>query len=246
MAKLLRLTANRLLASFAILAFVVPLSAQWTIQQSHTNAGLRGIHALGNGVAWASGTNGTILHTNDDGATWLPCAIPPGAEALDFRGIQAFNRNTAIVMSSGAGSLSRIFKTTDACRTWKLLFTNPDPAGFWDALQFSGPYFGVLIGDQVAGDFPLFVTTDGGNTWNRRGVHAVQAKQSLFAASNSALLLDTSHHKAYFVTGGGASTSIAVDLCRDCLGFSSTSPDLAKGESAGGFSSPPGRMDLIS
>jgi hypothetical protein len=38
-------------------------------------------------------------------------------------------------MSSGKGDLSRLYKTTDGCQTWKLLFTNLDPDGFWDALK---------------------------------------------------------------------------------------------------------------
>ena len=40
-------------------------------------------------------------------------------------------------MSSGKGDLSRLYKTTDACKTWKLVFTNPDREGFWDAVKFS-------------------------------------------------------------------------------------------------------------
>ena len=112
-----------------ILLLTTTLQAQWTIQQSHTTASLRGIHALGNGIAWASGTAGTVLHTTDDGTTWQTCTTPPEAEHLDFRGIQAFDANTAIVMSSGKGDLSRLYKTTDACKSWKLLFTNPDKEG---------------------------------------------------------------------------------------------------------------------
>ena len=80
------------------------LHAQWTIQHSHTTAGLRGIHAVGNGVAWASGTEGTVLRTTNDGRDWQRCAAPPEAEHLDFRGVQAFDANTAIVMSSGKGT----------------------------------------------------------------------------------------------------------------------------------------------
>ncbi len=88
-------------------------------------------------MAWASGTNGTVLRTEDGGYLWQACAVPPGAEHLDFRGIQAFDANTAIVMSSGKGDLSRLYKTTDGCQTWKLVFTNPDKDGFWDAIQIS-------------------------------------------------------------------------------------------------------------
>ena len=92
--------------------------AQWTVQQSHTTASLRGIHALGNGIAWASGTQGTVLRTTDDGTTWQTCTTPPEAEKLDFRGIQAFDANTAIVMSSG--DHSHLYKTTEACKSLEL------------------------------------------------------------------------------------------------------------------------------
>src|SRR5271163_2329546 len=123
----------------------------WEFQNSTTKAGLRGIHAVGNGVAWASGSNGTILRTEDGGYMWQSCAMPPGAEKLDFRGIWAWDANTAVVMSSGTGDLSRLYKTTDGCSSWKLLITNPDKDGFWDAILFFSKNHGFLFGDPVAG-----------------------------------------------------------------------------------------------
>jgi hypothetical protein len=39
--------------------------AQWEIQESHTTADLRGIANVGQGIAWASGTQGTVLRTED-------------------------------------------------------------------------------------------------------------------------------------------------------------------------------------
>ena len=93
---------SRLILSAAFLLVLVPTAhGQWEFQTSNTTADLRGIHSLGNGVAWASGTNGTVLRTEDGGYVWQTCAVPPGAEKLDFRGIQGFDANTAIVMSSG-------------------------------------------------------------------------------------------------------------------------------------------------
>ena len=108
-----------------LLATTLTVQAQWDIEDSHTTASLRGIHNVGGGVAWASGTNGVVLRTEDGGYLWQTCAIPPDAEKLDFRGIRGFDENTAIVMSSGPGDQSRLYKTTDGCQTWKLLFTNP-------------------------------------------------------------------------------------------------------------------------
>src|ERR1017187_3825681 len=126
-------------------------SAQWTMENSTTTADLRGIHSIGGGIAWASGTNGTVIRTEDGGYMWQSCSMPPGAEHLDFRGIQAFDANTAIVMSSGKGDLSRLYKTTDGCHTWKLIFTNPDADGFWDAVVFQHGNFGFAIGDSQTG-----------------------------------------------------------------------------------------------
>ena len=146
------------------------IQAQFDIEDSNTTASLRGIHNVGGGVAWASGTNGTVLRTEDGGYLWQTCTIPPGAEKLDFRGIQAFDENTAIVMSSGKGDLSRLYKTTDGCQTWKLLFTNPDKEGFWDAIQFDQrnrfrptskyPNHGMLVGDPVGGVFVIYESYD--------------------------------------------------------------------------------------
>ena len=162
------------------------------MQNSTTHAGLRGIHAVGGGVAWASGTNGTVLRTEDGGYMWQSCAMPPGAEKLDFRGIWAWDADTAIVMSSGPGDQSRLYKTTDGCSSWKLLYMNPDKEGFWNAVAFSDRQNGFLLGDPVGGHFFLAFTSDGGNSWQH--VESASLRPSIngvgvFAASNSGLAL---------------------------------------------------------
>lgn len=142
-------------ALIALLLSPITVSAQWQLQNARTTADLRGIDYVGNGVAWASGTSGTVLHTNDAGLVWQLCAIPPGADHLDFRGIQAFDKSTAIVMSSGRGDLSRLYQTTDGCQTWKLVTTNPDPEGFWGDLTMPDKVDGSLLGGPVGGTFVL-------------------------------------------------------------------------------------------
>ena len=101
-----------------ILAAFASASGQWELQESHSTANLRGVHAVNGQVAWTSGTEGTALRTEDGGSHWQKCAIPPEAEKLDLRGIWAWDANTALVMSSGPGEQSRIYKTTDACSHW--------------------------------------------------------------------------------------------------------------------------------
>ena len=179
--------------------------AQFTLQTSNTTASLRGI-ATGDAhgqIAWASGTGGTVVRTVDGGSHWIACATPAGAEKLDFRGIQAFDAQTAIVMSSGKGDASRIYKTTDGCRTWKLVFSNPDtPDGFFDAMVFPRRDSGWLLGDPVNGRFYLALTQDGGDTWTRVNSPSLTAaeKGGAFAASNQSLLLTD----AGPIFGGGA------------------------------------------
>ena len=199
----------RLLALFALIALAPFVSAQWEMEESNSTASLRGIVSVGGGVAWASGTGGTVLRTEDGGYVWQGCVAPPDSTKLDFRAIQAWDENTAVVMSSGPGDLSRLYRTTDGCRTWKRLLTNPDKEGFWDALQFTDRQHGTLLGDPVDGHFVLLTTSDGGATWTPLTVAAASPVKDLgvFAASNSSLLM-RSPSSRIFCTGGKAGAMV--------------------------------------
>ena len=195
--------------------------AQFDLQDAHTTASLRGIHTVSNEVAWASGTEGTVLRTTDGGHLWQPCTTPPAAEHLDFRGIQAFDQNTAIVMSSGKGDLSRLYKTTDGCHTWHLLFTNPDKEGFWDAIQFFDMNFGVLMGDPVRGKVYARWTRNGGQSWlpfARDGtLQTKDATVGIFAASNSSILLPENPGLIFAVANVAASAAfLEADFGERC------------------------------
>jgi photosystem II stability/assembly factor-like uncharacterized protein len=178
------------------------------MQESGTTAGLRGIHSVDGTIAWASGTGGTVLKTIDAGAHWQKCAIPDVATdgaTLDFRGVQAWDAQTAIVMASGPGEKSRLYKTTDGCKTWKLLFTNPDEDGFFDAiLRTTGEKLYVL-GDPVKRMFALFQSEDLGETWYAAGElgRDAQADETSFAASNSELAT----YGPYLLFGSGGSAA---------------------------------------
>src|SRR5512141_3150339 len=99
----------------SLLVGTAAAQSPWEMQDSHTKAGLRGIHAVDAQVAWASGTGGTILRTIEGGTHWTKCAVPPDAEKLDFRAVWAWSADEAMVMSAGPGELSRMYKTTDGC-----------------------------------------------------------------------------------------------------------------------------------
>ena len=213
-------------------------AGKWTKPEtSNTTADLRGIHSVGGGVTWASGTNGTVLRTEDGGFEWQTCSMPPGAEKLDFRGIQAFDANTAIVMSSGKGDLSRLYKTTDGCASWKLIYTNPDADGFWDALAVVGKDL-MLLGDPVGGSFVLEKSQDAGATWKREQIPPSESAEGAFAASNSSLVLGDNGRSVLFGTGGPEGARVFM-RCGSCegRGWSVQHPSaFSKGASSGIFS----------
>lgn len=132
----------------------------------HASAALKSVHAVSESIAWVGGGHGTVLRTQDGGNTWKSCVVPKDAEKLDFGAIQGFDDNTAIVMSTGKGGLSRLYKTADGCQTWKLVFTNPDAGGSFRALHRMTDKQAYLLGDPVDGKFAAFYSSDSGESWS--------------------------------------------------------------------------------
>ena len=156
---------------FTKIALVLLCLAAWCHAQemltlkSGTTENLRGQHSLHTGVVWASGTHGSYLRSLDNGQTWSASSVP-GAEALDFRDVEAFDADTALLLSAGPGEQSRIYKTKDGGKSWALQFTNHDPKGFFDCMAFWDREHGIALGDPIDKKFQLLATNDGGSSWN--------------------------------------------------------------------------------
>jgi photosystem II stability/assembly factor-like uncharacterized protein len=229
-----------MLRSYAVwaLAGLVALPADFSLpppQATGTKASLRGLSAIDDRVVWASGTGGTVMRTVDGGAHWSLISVPD-ASKLDFRDIEAFDRDSAIIMSSGPGNASRVYRTEDGGKTWKMAFENPDSSGFFDAIAFWNRKDGLLLGDPVDGRFALFRTSDGGRSWNRLiGLPAANSGEGAFAASGTALSVGP-RWRAWFATGGvrGARVFRTSDGGRSWL--AAQTPLRHDAESAGIFS----------
>jgi len=92
-----------------ILLVATTALAQTTPQTriSRITENLRGVSAVTQKIAWASGTHGTYLRTTD-GHIWIPDHVP-GAESLDFRGIVAFSADEAFLTgTAAAGAIALI------------------------------------------------------------------------------------------------------------------------------------------
>ncbi len=213
--------------------FFLQINAQWEKQAVETKAGLRGLSVVNEKIIWASGTGGTFLKTTDGGKTWTVGKVP-GAEKLDFRDVEAFDKNTAYLLSIGEGENSRIYKTTDGGKTWKLQFTNTNPKAFFDALAFWDKKNGMAMSDPVDGKYLLLKTTDGEN-WRISGNEKMaDAKpgEAAFAASGTCLL---THGKSnVFLVTGGTDARVFRSSDRGQLWFVVDTP-LTKGTAGSGI-----------
>ena len=158
-----------------------------TEQMSGTTALLIAVSPVNDSVVWVSGAQGTYIRTTNGGATWQAGRVP-GADSLQFRDVHAVDATTAYLLSIGNGNQSRIYKTTDAGKTWALQFTNPDSAGFYDCMDFWDAKRGIVIGDAIGREIAILTTSDGGARWTRippARLPPAQPNEGSFAASGT-------------------------------------------------------------
>lgn len=147
---------------------------------------LRGLSAVDANIAWASGREGTVLRTTDAGKTWSVFKVP-GAEKLDFRDVEGFSADEAVILSIGPGEDSRVYRTSDGGQSWVLVLRNPDVEGFFDCMDFEGAE-GRLLGDPVRGRFQLFASSDGGRSWRWTKGPRAKKDEAAFAASGTCVI----------------------------------------------------------
>src|SRR4051794_24724744 len=153
-ASLLALLLALLLAGSAAL---VPAPAdaasgvRWHDLHTGSAAQFRGLAPVGRNVAWVSGTEGTVLRTTDAGKHWKD--VSPGGDTgdLEFRDIEAWDAQHAVILSIGTGGDSRIYRTNNGGRTWTQGFRNHSPDAFYDCLSFWDQRHGLAMSDPVHG-----------------------------------------------------------------------------------------------
>jgi photosystem II stability/assembly factor-like uncharacterized protein len=205
--------AMRVFLAFLLSLFAcATVQAQWwKVQTRGIDSNLRGVSVAempdGKGVpvpiVWASGSNGAILKSIDEGKTWKRLHVA-GGDALDFRGIVALNEKIAYVMSSGEGKKSRIYKTADGGETWNLQYTDKRKEFFLDSIACLSEMHCFALGDPIKGKFLLLSTTDSEH-WNplpSENMPAALPGEGAFAASNTCLAV--SGEEILFGTGGPA------------------------------------------
>lgn len=187
------------------LCTLIPLHAQQFIPLvENIPSSFRGMDTHAKNVVWVSGSKGTVGKSLDQGKTWS-WVNPKGYENLDFRDIEVFSRDEAIIMSAGTPAV--ILRTTDGGISWTKAYEDNRPEIFLDAIAFEGK-LGYAIGDPIDNSFQLLETTDKGKTWrdvSKNILLFADNGEVAFAASGSSIQI---HKKSIYIGTGGSYSSL--------------------------------------
>jgi photosystem II stability/assembly factor-like uncharacterized protein len=211
-------------------------SYQWKQTPTGSTAQFRGLSAVSKDVAWVGGTEGQVLRTVDGGKHWQNVS-PPGAGALQFRDVEAFDAQRALVLSIGTGEDSRIYRTVNGGKSWTETFRNTDANAFYDCFAFNDHKHGLALSDPVDGKFRIAATSDGGKSWkvqSNAGMPAALTGEFAFAASGTCLVAGPGR-TAWFASGGGDRPRVFRTVDGGKHWTVADSP-MASGEAAGIFS----------
>ena len=155
----------KLLTAFILMLNVYSLSAQQIeILTNGPKTSIRGLSAVNDNIIWVSGSGGKVGRSVDAGKTWEWMTVP-GFEKREFRDIEAFDANTAVVLA--IAEPGQILRTTDGGKNWKIAFTDTAKGMFLDAMDFADEENGVAIGDPLPGTTNIYraYTRNGGTGW---------------------------------------------------------------------------------
>jgi BNR/Asp-box repeat len=177
---------------------------------SGTNTNLRGLSVVNDNVIWVSGSNGTVGRSLNAGKNWN-WMIVKGFEKKEFRDIEAFDANTAVIIA--VDSPAYILKTTDGGDTWKVVYENRTKGMFLDAMDFSDYANGLVLGDPIDNKIFLAYTTNNGSDWKELTSDTERPKadsgEAFFAASGTNIRLYRDGN--YYIVSGGTQSRLIMN-----------------------------------
>ncbi|SFP61419.1 WD40/YVTN/BNR-like repeat-containing protein [Parafilimonas terrae] len=193
-----------LFAAFFLCVFVCK-AQHIKVLTSKDKISLRGLSAVDDNVIWVSGNNGQVARSTDGGKNFEWITVK-NYETRDFRDIEAFDANTAVIIAVDTPAL--ILKTKDGGKSWAQVFRDDRPGMFLDAMDFTEDGSGVVIGDPINNKLFIAMTTDYGDKWlplkEADNEYTAADGEAFFASSgtNIKMMGNKNQPFIYFVTGG--------------------------------------------
>ncbi len=198
---------------FYILCQSLGHAQQIKILTNQSKISLRGLSVVNDNIIWASGSNGHVTKSIDGGKhfDWLTVK---GYEKKDFRDVEAFDANTALIMAVDSPGI--ILKTKDGGKSWKEVFHDDTKGMFLDAMDK-----GFVIGDPINGKMFLASSNLQSENWKIDSANNLKVEngEACFAASgtNITTAWDKKNNllSLFFVTGGTKSRLFFNDSLYD-------------------------------
>ncbi|HSZ85307.1 MAG TPA: YCF48-related protein [Puia sp.] len=206
----MRIKIKLLIFLFVLLNYKTS-AQQIQVLTSSPKISIRGLSVVDDNIIWASGSSGTVARSTNGGKDFQWLKIKD-YEKRDFRDIEAFDSNTAVIMAVAEPAV--ILKTKDGGQTWKEVFRDTTAGMFLDAMDFMNGY-GMVIGDPVNKKIFMAYTEDYGDSWKISSITnniSFADSEAFFASSGTNIKLSNGKFPV-FVSGGKKSA----------LYFSSTS-----------------------
>jgi len=188
--------------------FITTIQAQQVkIISAEAKSSFRGLSVVDDKTIWVSGSNGVVGKSTDSGNTWKFTTVK-GHEKTDFRDIEAFDENTAIIM--GIDCPARILKTTDGGNTWMVMYEDTTKGMFLDAMEFQNDKSGIVIGDPISGTGFIAKLTD--NVWKPNTMQRrppLDSGEAFFASSGTNIRILDKHD--YVAITGGIHSNLLID-----------------------------------
>jgi photosystem II stability/assembly factor-like uncharacterized protein len=200
-------TTSLLLSFLLFPVFIIAQTPAVEVLSSGTKTSIRGLSVVNDNIVWVSGSNGMVGKSSNGGKNWKWMTVK-GFEKTEFRDIEAFDAQTAIIM--GITEPAYILKTMDGGETWKVVFENKTKGMFLDAMDFINNREGIVVGDPIDNKIFLAETDDGGDTWKEWSGKQLVADsgEAFFAASGSNIRL---YKDKFFLVSGGTRSRLFTE-----------------------------------
>jgi photosystem II stability/assembly factor-like uncharacterized protein len=196
----------------------ISLSAQWAIEK--TNAGpdynTLWVKAVDENTVWASldqAANGfyftpvnKVVRTIDGGKTWTTHVFTTDNKEFVTSIFARSAQELWLITYNGSMSTGKIFVTKNGGQSFEQKGLNAftDPGSFPDVIHFYDALHGIVLGDPTNGEYAIYTTDDGGETWTKvpgdqipdprpnefgiQSVYAIAGNATIFPTNGNRLL----------------------------------------------------------